>query len=244
MNIENKKTALDDDAGIYQGLQSKETSKSDRQKLSELSFKGKLRYLWDYYALIAGLVLFFGGLIIAALVIMLKPKPNTVANYAIIDSPWKTTTVQSYSEVVLWMLNKQTKKNEIVMSDGYSSGNSTDSLAISTHIYAGEVDFIIAPIDTIQLYADNSIFYALDSLPESLQDEIREFAHVSSDKAEDEGTHDYAFCLTGSGFDRFVNSDDPSPAEMYVGFCRTSDPEKYDDMIKVLRFMATGDIPK
>ena len=57
MNLENKTTALDDDAAIYQHTEATETAKSLRQKLSEMTFKEKVRYLLDYYGLKALIVL-------------------------------------------------------------------------------------------------------------------------------------------------------------------------------------------
>lgn len=240
MNIDNKKTALDDDASIYQRVESTESSKSERQKLSELSFKGKLRYLWDYYAVAAGLILFFGGLIVATLIIILKPKPNTVANFAIFDSPWIQKDVQAYSEEVLKHLGLDKSKNEVVISDGYSFGSSTDGLAISTHIYAGDLDFIIGTFDAVQLYADNSIFLALDELPEDIQKAIADAGRVSSEKAEEGVTRDYAFSLRGTAFELFVNSTGYETPEMYIGLCTNSNPDRRDDVLRVLRFIVTG----
>ena len=240
MNIDNKKTALDDDASIYQRLESTESAKTERQKLSELSFKGKLRYLWDYYAVAAGLILFFGGLIVAVLVLVLRPKPNVIGNFAILNSPWDSNAVQNYPDELLKALDFDKKHNEAVISDGYTYGNSSDGLAISTHIYAGDLDFIIGPLDAVQLYADNAIFLPLDALPEDIQSAIKDANRVSSDKVEGEGTHDYAFSLAGTAFEHFVNIDGYETPEMFIGLCRNSDPERRDNVLRVLKYVITG----
>lgn len=237
MNIENKKTALDDDASIYQRVESTESAKTERQKLSELSFKGKLRYLWDYYALTAFLVLLFGGLIVAVLVTVLRHKPTTEATIIFIDDVWQPETIESYADDLLKQVRPDADDSVISVTNGYRSSSSNDALAISTRIFAQEIDLIVAPKEFLESYAENDSLCPFDILPDDLKRAFAGRSRLTTDKASDEGTHDYAVSLADTPFLRTVNGDAELPAEYYVGICRSTLEERYDIIFDILRVM-------
>ena len=175
MNLENKTTALDDDAAIYQHTEATETAKSLRQKLSEMTFKEKVRYLLDYYglkALIVLAVLIFLGYTLWA---MLRPKPETVAQIAIIDNPWDTALLDDYQEELIEKLKLDTKKQELPLGYSYRSSNLSDGTALSTFLFANNLDILISSKDEISRYAENGVFYPLeDNLPADLKAVISE----------------------------------------------------------------------
>ena len=238
MNIEDKKTALDDDAAIYQGLQSQESAKSERQKLSELSFKGKMRYLWDYYALKALIVLLVGALIGSMIYYIVRPRPETVAEFAVVDSPWLETGYENYSKRMLEKLGLNGKKSEVVFSYGYQSSNYTDGMSLTTHLFAGEIDSIIAPEASIRQYMENGLFITLDELPEDIREAARKCTTLSTDKVEEgEGVKEYVFSLKGTAFEQFMDPTGQSLVEMYIGFCSKVQPERKEALYTIVREM-------
>ncbi|MBR6019388.1 MAG: hypothetical protein IK055_04125 [Lachnospiraceae bacterium] len=237
MNIENKQTALDDDAAIYQHLESESSAKSEREKLSELSFKGKMRYLWDYYALKAFLVLLFGGLIVAIIYNFFKPRPDTIAEITVIDSPWSSTAFENYSEYLLKELGLDTVGSEIPISGGYHSGSVEDSTTVATRLYASDIDIMIAPKDVILSYAENGTFYPLDILPDYLATAVSKLDLIGTSLGPDDGMHYYAFGITGTALGKFVDSEGAATYEMYVAICRTSRQERRDKLFGILNIM-------
>ncbi len=152
MNLENKTTALDDDAAIYQHTEATETA---NEKLSEMTFKEKVRYLFDYYglkALIVLAVLVFLGYTLWA---MLRPKPETVAQIAIIDNPWDTSLLDDYQEELIEKLKLDTKKQELPLGYSYRSSNLSDGTALSTFLFANNLDILISSKDDIVINAYN-----------------------------------------------------------------------------------------
>ena len=238
MDIKNKKTALDDDASIYQRIEEQETAKTERQKLSELSFKGKVRYLWDYYASTAFWVLFFGGIIVAILVTVLRHKPTTVATIIFIDDVWTTESLEDYAEDLLKEVRPDAEDSIISVTNGYRSNSNNDGIAISTRIFAREIDVIVGTKDFLLNYAKNGNLLPLDELPDDLRKAIVGRTMITTDESEDEGTHDFAFSLTDSAFMRLFDSANQIPADFYyVGVCRTTQKERYEVIYDILRAM-------
>lgn len=238
MNIENKKTALEDDASIYQGVEAQESAKTERQKLSELPFKGKLRYIWDYYAMTAFLVLFFGGIIVAILVTVLRPKPTTVATIIFIDDVWQTEPLEDYAADLLKQIRPDAEDSIISVTNGYRSTSSNDGIAISTRVFAREIDLIISTGTFLENYAKNDNLLPLDDLPSDLRSAIAGRSTITTDESSDEGTHDFAFSLTGSAFMQYIDSENLIPADTYyIGICRTTQPERYEVIYDILRAM-------
>jgi hypothetical protein len=236
MNIDNKKTALDDDASIYQGIESQETAKTERQKLSELSFKGKLRYLWDYYAQTAFLVLFFGGIVIAILVTVLRHKPTTVASIIFIDDLWQTETLENYAEDLLKQVRPDASDSIIAVTNGYRSDLTNDGVAISTRVFAREIDLIIGTKSFMENYAKNDNLLPFDSLPDDLRRAIAGRSTITTDESSHEGTHVFALSLTDTAFMQRLDSQNQIPADTYyIGICQTTLPERYDIIYDILR---------
>lgn len=238
MNIENKKTALDDDAAIYQRVEEASSSKTEREKFRELSFKGKVRYFMDYYALKVALVLFFGGLIIYGLYTMLKPKPTTMVQAAIIDSPWIASEIEAYSEKLPEALGLDPKKETAAILTGYLSENTNDGAAIATFVFAGNLDIIISPLKQTNQYIENGVFYALDdTLPEDLRSVIPEADFVRGTiRDHDQGEHIYAIRITDTAFAKAVNPNGYPIGDMYLGIHPCSE-ERVAEAFEMLRVM-------
>ena len=223
MNLENKTTALDDDAAIYQHTEATETAKSLRQKLSEMTFKEKVRYLLDYYglkALIVLAVLVFLGYTLWA---MLRPKPETVAQIAIIDNPWDTSLLDDYQEELIEKLKLDTKKQELPLGYSYRSSNLSDGTALSTFLFANNLDILISSKAEISRYAENGVFYPLeDNLPADLKAVISEedclrCAYRNENGDGDGAEHVYAIRIDSSAFVQKVSATGYTAADYYLG---------------------------
>ena len=240
MDIKNKQTALDDEAEIYQRREEESSSKTEREKLAELSFKGKVQYLWDYYALKAFFVLVGVGLLVSLLVFMLRPKPDRVADITILDSPWYPQAVQDYSDILLKHLELDKEANEVLISDGLRFGGGSDLMAVTTHMAGGDLDILIGTREAIVQYSENGALVPLDTLPADILALIPEEDRISSDKIEDEGLRDYAFNLKGTAFTKYVDPEGMVPTDMYLGVCRNTRPERSDNIAAIVRIMITG----
>jgi len=248
MNIENKKTALDDDAAIYQRTQATESAKSERQKLSELTFRGKMRYLWDYYALKAFIGLAVAGILIAILVLALKPRPEVVTYVSFLDCPWADSEMTAYAEELLDTLQIDKSKNEISIDTKLSAYDSNDRMALSTYLYANTIDILLCSRDTLEQMAQNGALIPLDSLPEDIltgfsADEIV-VTHVTNKNAEDQTDHPYGLCLADSAFAKRMDPEgEYDLSKLYIGVSIVKDVRR-EDTINVVRLMLGKTIPK
>ena len=157
MNIENKQTALKDDAEIYAHNTDKMT---DKEKFASLDAKGKWEFFKNYY--LGKIVV---GVIVAALLISLgwnifKPRPETVFNISVSDLALSETEVETLQAEVMTLLGCDGKKqtvetynNMFLITDSY---NSMQFFVV--HLASGELDVIFMPQQVFEGLAPNSYF--------------------------------------------------------------------------------------
>lgn len=247
MNIENKKTALDDDAAIYQRIEETESAKSERQKFSEMDLKGKYRYFMDYYALKV-LIGFLIALLVGYIVyVAVRPKPDTVAQIVVVDSPWAKYTLDSYRETLEKDLGLTPEKEEILLNSSYQSANSSDITAISTFLFANTLDIIISTRPEALRYAENAVFLPLEEkLPADLLAVIPEEDYLQCERTDEESdgkTHVYAIRVNNTAFGKYVTPEGYNPPEMYLGIHPCSD-ERVELSFNILRVMYGLPIPE
>jgi len=246
MNIENKKTALDDDAAIYQRIEATETAKTEREKLSEMTFREKARYLLDYYGLkvliIVAAVIFLSYFLYT----VLKPKPDTVSQIVIVDCPWSNDTIQEYGDTIAETLALDPKKEALTILTQYTSTRMNDKTSISTFLFAGDLDIIIASRDEIETYATGGVFVNLDdSLPEDLRKAIGEDNLLLSTYQDENGTdltHHYSIRIDNSAFVQSVTPDGKTLYDICLGIHPCSE-KRLKTAYNVLRVMYGLPIP-
>lgn len=159
-----QKTRLDDNAEIYK----RREQKSERQKLSELNFSGKVEYFKNYYLKKLLAFLIIGGMLTWILVTMLSPKPETVLSVALINFPLDQTDIEQMTTDLSDILNVDSETQEIVFDTGYDLNNYDYASAekLTTYTYAGEIDIFIAPESQFLKYAfSNTMASLTDILP-------------------------------------------------------------------------------
>lgn len=134
-------TKLDRDAEIY----TKRTKESEKEIRKNLDSKQKLQYFKDYY-----LPKILVGLLMAALLVWLgrdffADRKDVVLYITIVDDVIAPDKVEELKHEFEELLDVDTQKQEIVINADFSS-NSMDSMSqLTTYMFAGEVDVVIAP---------------------------------------------------------------------------------------------------
>lgn len=204
-----RKTTLDDRAYIYQ----KRETKSEIQKLKEMTLKEKWSYFLEYYfvkllialAIVAGLLYFLYSI--------LSPKPENVLYIASINNYLTediTTNLQEeisdyldledMEEVIIdvnYFIDLQTVTDEGIDGDleesesnidpnfGFGTSNSaTSHMRLSTYMAAQEIDIIIAPESIFEHFMNNEFFDNLeDTLPTDIFTRLQNELYIGTTSA-------------------------------------------------------------
>lgn len=192
-----RRTRLGDDALIYQPRK----KQSEKEKLSEMNFKGKLEYLWEYYKLHALGIIAVIALIVYFINSILNPKPSTQLYIAMIDNPIEDSVLDKYNTAMVQRLQLN-KKRECIEFNTAFMYNADDSYtlnmkqALGTYIFAGEVDAVIAPESEFKTCISNGYVGKLsDKLPTDIYSSLTDQFYISSTK-EDKEKSAYGIYLT------------------------------------------------
>lgn len=241
MEIEHKKTTLDDDAAIYQKGPDRDENKSVKEKWSELDFKGKCHFFFDYYLLklvfATAIIALIGGILYTTL----KPRPKAIVGAVIIDSLLEIENTQQYFKDALTEIGGDPNKEKIELHDTFSSQIPNDTSTISTYIFAGTLDVLIAPESALQHYCENSILVDIGNLPEDEQPLIRDILDAVSEEDKfyytDPKTgekHLYGIRLDNTGFYKTLNTQNYN--RTYI-FTLVKTGEHLLNGVKLLRYM-------
>ena len=163
LDTKHRKTTLDEDAAIYASnreLNEKEQWKAMNKEEKRIQFK-------EYYMIpiIAGLVAsFIIGFLIYDAVINHR---EVVYMTTIINDMMDTEKLEEFNNDLLLQLGYSEKKHEVRFADNYllSGGTSADTLntteAITSYIYAKQLDSMIADTESFNHYASLGCFYDL-----------------------------------------------------------------------------------
>lgn len=167
MNINFKKTKLDDDALMYQ----KSKDSVTKEDIKNLSFKEKVQYFKDYYAKKVLVII----LIIAAVCAVLNTtvfNPSTsilsviFLNECMIE---KTEELQDSLEEYIGIENK----NDYISVETFNTDDYQMNMAYMTRLGAGSADIIICSYDDFTEQAARGAFADLSTvLPKELYDSL------------------------------------------------------------------------
>lgn len=166
--MELKDTRLDDSADIYQ----KRSDKPERHKLKELHGKAKFQYFTDYYVkllLIAAVIIAFAVYFVYT--VWIAQKEETILNVAIVDYSFLPETLEDVSARFSEYIDIDEEKQKILLDNSYylSAGDYSSAQKLSTYIFVGEVDILIAKESVFQSYVLNGSMSSLtDTLPADL----------------------------------------------------------------------------
>ncbi len=234
MQIQHKKTTLEDDAAIYQKSEDREENKSTKQKWKELDAKGKWNFFVDYYLFKLIIVIAVVALLGSLLYTTLKPRPDEQLYVVLLDNILDLEGTEDYFEKAIEGIGYDPEKNKIMLNDSFSSQSPSDMSNISTYAFAGTLDVIIAPETALQNYAKSSLLAPLEGLPEDILAAIPEedrFYYTNEKTGE---LHFYGVCLDNTEFYKTLNK---QGYDRSYTFAITQTGEYIDNAVKLLRYM-------
>lgn len=170
MNIEYKKTALDDNASIYDHSTD---NKTEKEKLSEMNFKQKLEYFKNYYlAKTLGIIAIVAILFSVFYSIFSKGKEE-ILYVAVIDGTLAEEQTDTFMADFKEKIGFDEETQSIMIDDNFYFGNSMDYTYLqrfSTYCAVGQIDITVMPRSQFENYAANGFFSEVaEVLPTDLQ---------------------------------------------------------------------------
>ncbi|MGB8453947.1 MAG: hypothetical protein WCD89_16675 [Anaerocolumna sp.] len=197
-----KDTVLDNSAEIYKPR----TQQTEKQKMSEMTFKEKITYFNNYYR-VTTLVIIAVIFALAYLAYsILTPKPKTVLYAAVINSIVDEQTAATLQTDFGKKLDIDPKTQEIMIDtsfflgddDNVSEYSMSSQQKLGTYFFAGQIDVIIAPESVIASYAHlGNLSKLSDELPTDLCSTLADSFYYS-DTEEDTASSAYGIYLNGT----------------------------------------------
>jgi len=183
-----KQSALKDDASFYQPRK----EQTEREKLKEMTLKGKFSYLWEYYRIKALIIL--GAFALCAYIIYNIVTPDVVTQFyaAIVDSPLSDDAVADFTDKFAASLQLDPKTEAVNINPTfYFSADDEYAMnmkqALTTYVSSQEVDVIIAPEAQFSKYAYNGYFDKIsDQLPTNIYSNLTDYFYLTSTEEDSE----------------------------------------------------------
>ncbi|HHX11936.1 MAG TPA: hypothetical protein GX731_03880 [Clostridiales bacterium] len=195
-----KKSVLDDNAEIYK-IKKKKTEK---EKLKDLSPKGRITYLWEYYRFHALGVILALAIIFYIVYGIANPDAETIFYAALINNTIDKEAIDEVSKEFSDALQLNPDTESIMFNTSlyfgneleYNVSNATSRQVLATYVAAQEVDVIIAPESEFKSYAYNGYFDRISSqLPTDLYTKLSDYFYFS-DQEDDPKKNVYGIYLT------------------------------------------------
>lgn len=192
MQIDGKKTTLDDDAEIYKRGDDRSENLTTKEKWNAMTKKERLSFFMTYYFWKIMLGLAIAVLIGYAVYCIVRPKPKELAYIVILDNALNGQMVSDYFENAVQDMGYTTKE-AVINGDTTltsSKNNPTDAQTISTYIFAGTLDIMIGTEDALKLYANRGVLGDLrehmpaDILNSLTEDDLVMYHYVPDDTAD------------------------------------------------------------
>jgi hypothetical protein len=228
-----KKTALDDNASIYQPKK----EQTEREKLRGMTSKERFDYLWEYYRKPAFVILAVLVFFIYFIYTIVRPTVTTVFSAALIDSTISSEALDDCEKDFASYLRIDSKKENVLLnSDYYLKAGDSNSMSMQSslvaHLAAKEIDVIIAPESSFQSYVKQDMFVNLsDWMPTDLCNSLSDSFFIAKPHGALK-TGAYGINLTGSAlFGKNTNHTDP----YILGVVGNSQHKK--NTVKFLRYL-------
>ena len=187
-----KKTALDDDAYLYQ----KREEKTEKQKWAEMDRHQRKRYFLDYYMVkllvFAGIILTVGYFIWN---FVSKSNEETVLYVAVLDETLDPDGAEKLKEELTQNLGADGKKQKVMIDDTfYMDDGGLQKLEV--YLYNKQIDVVIADETTYKELAGYGFFQdisaVLGSKSSEYADSYVEAAGYKEDEEEEDLFEDYS----------------------------------------------------
>lgn len=195
-----KKSVLDDNAEIYKI----QKLKTEREKLQDLSPKGRITYLWEYYRFHALGVILALAIIFYIAYEIASPDAETQFYAALINNTIDNEIIVEVSNDFSDALQLNPETETIMFNTSlyfgnsaeYNASNATSKQVLGTYVAAQEVDVIIAPESEFKAYAYYGYFDKISSqLPTDLYTKLSDYFYFS-DTEDDVEQNVYGIYLT------------------------------------------------
>jgi ABC-type molybdate transport system substrate-binding protein len=206
-----KQTRLSENASIYQQRQ----ELSEKEKLKDMSLRGRLVYLWEYYRIHALAILLVIGFAVYIIYSIVTPKVETELYAAIINNTISDEIWEQYQTDVSDYLKLDPKRQDVILNRGFYLNGETEyamnmQTALMAYVSAGDVDLLIAPESQFQQYTNNGFNDKLyDDLPTDLYSELTDCLYVTSTEDDPEESA-YGIYLTDTKlFSEYADNTEP-----------------------------------
>lgn len=184
MDIKNKPTVLDDNAGIYQ----KREKQTEKQKFGELHGKDKWQYFKDYYLkILIGIIIAIVLVIYFVYSIWQSKKNNSVLYVAVTDQYFSEEDVTKLEDSFGEYIGKTSEYDTILFDTSYylSSYDYSSMEKIQAMIVAGDIDIFIAPESYFLNYTLSGVMQPLNEcLPTDLVSSLKNDFFIGNIRAE------------------------------------------------------------
>lgn len=186
MNIENKKTVLNDEASIY----SHNDDLSEKEKWKTMNGKQKWEYIKNYYLMKTIVVLFVVAFIGSILYTVLSPKPDLVFSLAVVDAAMTPDQMHQIQTEFEERIALDEKTQETCFDSGYyfREGEYESMQRFATYNAVGQLDVTVMPESIFERFAAAGHFASLaEKLPTDLYLELSPYL-VECQMFDDDGT--------------------------------------------------------
>lgn len=181
-----KKTALDDDAYLYQ----KREEKTEKEKWAEMNWHQRMRYFRDYY--LVKLLVFTGIILVAGMLLwnfISKSNEDTVLYVAVVDESLQTDDSEKLKKELTEYLGADGKKQKVVIDDTfYMNDGGLEKLEV--YLYNKQIDVVIADEAIYKELAGYGFFQDMSKIPEIQSSGYADSYVPAAGYAEDEADSD------------------------------------------------------
>ena len=156
MNLKNKKTALGDNAALYNNRE----GISEKEKWENMNRKERLRYFADYYLAKIMIVVIVVAVLIAFIVTVLRPVPERIFSLAVVED---AANQELYDELQIKLeevLELDAENEEIIVDTGHllTTGDYKAWQKYFLYNTVGDIDVSIMPKYVFDEYAPGNYF--------------------------------------------------------------------------------------
>ncbi len=237
MNVDNKKTALNDDSELYKHSTDNMTEK---EKFRSLDAKGKWEFFASYYLGKIVLTIVIIGLLGSLLWNIFKPRPNEVIGVIVTDFVMSEEETARVNADFMEVLGLDPEKNEVnFLTNMYFLTDEYNSMQyFAVHLASGDGNVVIMPESVFKNLAPNGYFLTAEEFLSEKELSALSDRFVKSPLINDELTAyvegseaDYGILISGTEYVSGNGCKEP----IVLAVCgNTKDLDKVDQLIKLL----------
>lgn len=173
MIIKNKKTALNDDAALY----NRKANVGEKEKWMDMSGKKRIRYFFDYYLGRILAITAVLAVVVSVLYTILSPKPESVFSVAVVNDSANQLHYDALQTQLDDLLEIDEETEETIFDTGYffSSTDYQSFQKFAIYNTVGDLDVSIFPLSLFEEYAPGKHFSPVaEFLPSGLYSSLSE----------------------------------------------------------------------